>query len=328
MKQAAVAVLLTAADGVLIHMQHATGGFSFGDPKCPCVGMAGLEGKTTVRLSPNVTAEYPADFAARCAAWDDARNSLSCLEGQEPGKGKGFCAEPWCFVDPCNCELDEPATKAPPTGYLPEGSYQGHGLWYSYKTCGGKDFWMSEDAKKKQQGEPKECKKKVDTKKWGNEKCRCIGLDNVPGAANVSIAGKEVPYPADAGATCDIWDAKRHPDCTGDKPPEWCKQAWCYVDPCECQLEETPKTSSYLPKGFGNGKPVYFSYAACGADDAFTKSNPTACVNQKSSGNCTKLEKCAWAEEKCVGKELVEVCGGAGRAAASLLALLALSALA
>lgn len=31
----------------------------------------------------------------------------------------------------------------------------------------------------------------VDTKKWGNEKCRCIGLDNVPGAANVSIAGKE-----------------------------------------------------------------------------------------------------------------------------------------
>lgn len=39
--------------------------------------------------------------------------------------------------------------------------------------------------------------------------------------------------------------------------PCWCVllqwEAWCYVDPCECQLEETPKTSSYLPKGFGNG---------------------------------------------------------------------------
>ena len=30
---------------------EATGGFSFGDPKCPCVGLAGLEGKTTVLLS-------------------------------------------------------------------------------------------------------------------------------------------------------------------------------------------------------------------------------------------------------------------------------------
>ena len=24
---------------------------------------------------------------------------------------KGWCAESWCYVDPCNCELDEPATK-------------------------------------------------------------------------------------------------------------------------------------------------------------------------------------------------------------------------
>ena len=60
--------------------------------------------------------------------------------------------------------------------------------------------------------------------------------------------------------------------------------SWCYVDPCECQLEVPPKTSSYLPKARGNGKPIYFSYAACGADDEYTAGNEEACVNQEAPG--------------------------------------------
>eukprot|EP00435_Cladocopium_sp_Y103_P007149 s624_g2.t1 len=151
----------------------------------------------------------------------------------------------------------------------------------------------------------------VDEKKWGSQKCRCIGYDGAPGRSNVSINGAAVPYPAEAGASCEAWDEKNHPDCLGDKPAAWCKMSWCYVDPCECQLEVPPKTSSYLPKGRGNGKPIYFSYAACGAEDEYTKGNEEACVNQDVESNCTKLEKCAWTGKQCLGKELVEVCSSA-----------------
>ena len=71
----------------------------------------------------------------------------------------------------------------------------------------------------------------------------------------------------------ESWDAKRHPDCAGDKPAGWCKQEWCYVDPCECDLDVPPKTSSYLPSGMVNGKPVYFSYATCGTSDSYSATN-------------------------------------------------------
>eukprot|EP00435_Cladocopium_sp_Y103_P033991 s557_g8.t1 len=264
-----------------------------GSAKCPCVGLAGLDGTTSVKLDVNTSVDYPGSFAAYCRAWDNDRNNVSCKEGQEPGKDKGWCAESWCYVDPCNCELDEPATKVPDDG---------RGMWYSYKTCGGKDYWMTPEKKKELQAVPKNCSKKVDEKnlwsnlKWGDEKCRCIGYDGAPGSAN------EVPYPAETGASCSAWDEKNHPDCQGAKPAAWCKQAWCYVDPCECSLVVPPKTSSYLPKGVGNGKPIYFSYAACGADDEYTAGNEEACVNQVET-NCTKLDKCAWDGKQCLGKD-------------------------
>ncbi|CAL1130048.1 unnamed protein product, partial [Cladocopium goreaui] len=121
----------------------------------------------------------------------------------------------------------------------------------------------------------------------------------------------EVPYPAETGASCSAWDEKNHPDCQGAKPAAWCKKAWCYVDPCECSLVVPPKTSAYLPKGVGNGKPIYFSYAACGADDEYTAGNEEACVNQEVETNCSKLEKCAWDVKQCLGKELVQLCSSA-----------------
>ena len=44
----------------------------------PQVGFSGLEGSTTVRLNATVSAEYPANFAAYCEAWDNGRNNVSC----------------------------------------------------------------------------------------------------------------------------------------------------------------------------------------------------------------------------------------------------------
>eukprot|EP00439_Symbiodinium_sp_Y106_P022976 s1652_g2.t2 len=240
-----------------------------------------------VKVSKNMTADFPADFGARCAAWDNKRNGAYCMPGQDPGADKGWCAEPYCFVDPCNCDLDVPPTLA--NSYLPDASYQGKGLWYSYVTCGGKDYWMDAETKKQKQEAKGICEKKVEEKKWGKEKCRCVGYDGTPGTVNVTIDKKELKYPADTGATCESWDAKRHPDCVGDKPADWCKQEWCYVDPCECELDVPPKTSSYLPSGMVNGKPVYFSYATCGTSDSFSATNKESCVFQKSQDNCTVM---------------------------------------
>ena len=75
----------------------------------------------------------------------------------------------------------------------------------------------------------------VDEKTWGSEKCRCIGYDGAPGRTNVSIGGAEVPYPAEAGASCEAWDAKNHPDCLGawvrnaGKVPENHLKVNCYM---------------------------------------------------------------------------------------------------
>jgi len=69
-----------------------------------------------------------------------------------------------------------------------------------------------------------------------------------------------------------------------------------------------PKTSSYLPDANFQGKPVYYSYQTCGGVDSFTADVKDACVNQKSSGECSKLKKCAWNGDECLGKELVSVC--------------------
>jgi len=64
----------------------------------------------------------PSDFCRRLFV--NPLNSGTAQEGQTPGKDQGWCAEAWCYVDPCNCELDEPATKVPEEGgYMPHASY-------------------------------------------------------------------------------------------------------------------------------------------------------------------------------------------------------------
>ncbi|CAL1169270.1 unnamed protein product [Cladocopium goreaui] len=151
MKSVIAASVIAVTDAIVMHVGESVG-YNFGSAKCPCVGLAGLDGTTTVKLDANTSVDYPGSFAAYCRAWDNGRNNVSCKEGQEPGKDKGWCAESWCYVDPCNCELDEPATKVPDDGgYMPHSSYQGRGMWYSYKTCGGKDYWMTPEKKKELQ---------------------------------------------------------------------------------------------------------------------------------------------------------------------------------
>eukprot|EP00933_Yihiella_yeosuensis_P007570 TRINITY_DN11265_c0_g1_i1.p1 TRINITY_DN11265_c0_g1~~TRINITY_DN11265_c0_g1_i1.p1 ORF type:complete len:410 (-),score=87.77 TRINITY_DN11265_c0_g1_i1:484-1713(-) len=282
---------------------------SYGNPKCPCIGLSIREGTTEVRINDKVKAIYPADFGASCQAWDNDRNPVSCKDGQKPGKDNGWCAEQWCYVDPCNCELDVPATKSPAdAGYLPHASYQGKGVWYSYATCGGKDHWMDAEKKKKLQKKPAVCNNQQSEAKWGQSDCRCIGLAGQPGQNNITSGDIKLAYPADLGSECKAWDLKRHPECKVKKPPSWCSHPWCFVDPCKCRLEDVPKLSAYLPTAKGNRKSVYFSYHTCGVEDEFSFLSPHACVSLKTKEFCKGNRKCAWTGKECLGRELVEMC--------------------
>jgi len=143
----------------------------------------------------------------------------------------------------------------------------------------------------------------------GGDLARRLLRAGVEGEVEVSIDGGMVPYPADLGGKCHAWDEKSHPLCKKGSKEAFCAQKWCYVNPCECDLEVLPKTSSYMPGSTFQGKAIYYSYATCGAKDSFTaKHHAEACVNQDSEASCSKLDKCAWDGKKCFGKELQAKC--------------------
>jgi hypothetical protein len=303
----------------LLHVQadasksNVTGAPRYGSAGCSCIGIDKLEGQTTATLKDGSKVAYPADLGAHCEAWDSHKHP-KC-------PGESWCESKWCYVDPCKCEGLSTAPK--PSNYLPDAKYQGKPVYFSYATCGGEDTFTgsyktsAEAAEVLMGGNTEEedieelCEDDNDginlPAKWGDDSCRCVGIGPQPGTTNVTIKGKSVAFPADTGATCQAWEEKNHPDCSGKAAPSWCNQKWCYVDPCSCKLATPPKTSSYLPDANYQGRPVYYSYATCGGSDSYTAGRKEACVNQ-SRGRCAHMKKCAWNGNECLGKELVEVC--------------------
>jgi hypothetical protein len=270
---------------------------NYGNEDCRCVGIDNLEGETIATVAEGKKESYPADLGARCEAWD--------LDNHPKCPGASWCKQQWCYVDPCKCKLGV-APKA--ATYIPGAKYQGKPVHFSYATCDAKDSYTAEEDKKTFKQIEKTCAVEVNHDKWGDEACPCVGVGPQPGTTKVFIKDKKVEYPADTGAMCNSWDADNHPDCQVDSPADWFSAAWFYVDPCNCKLPSPPKTSGYLPESSYQGKPVYYSYAACGAEDGYTSGSKEACVNQKKEGACQKLDKCAWDGKTCLGKELVSIC--------------------
>lgn len=335
----------------------------YGSNLCPCIGFDNLEGEITVYPTKDSTAQYPAELGSSCKAWDLHYYPKSCNTGQDDDFTRNqtyesWCYKKWCYVDPCNCQIPQgPKISA----YLPDAKYHGMPLYYSYETCGASDDFTSKHhavacVNQKDEGSCTKLEKcawdaagkrcagkevlgmcaKADAVAHGTPACQCIGIDGYEGQVEVDIGkGRKMMYPADTGSRCEAWETVgKHPDCTGPNAPSWCTQKWCYVDPCKCKLETPPKTSAFLPDVKFQGRPIYYSYATCGAEDTYTaKLHKTACVNQKTATTCTANAKCAWRNGECLGKDLVEVCYGpvheksfaraAQPLALSLLALLA-----
>lgn len=298
MRSVLAATLGTASAGLLrISINNNTlsktlgvdGGVNYGNGKCQCVGFDNVGGTTKVIGPGDKTFDMPADLGARCEAWEENKHP-SC-KGSNP---ESWCSQAWCYVDPCDCDI---ATIPKVSSYLPDAKYQGKPVYYSYETCGGKDSYTTKHHKTAcvNQATKDECsaqakclwhegkcggkdvmgycKKPLPVNIWGENNCRCVGIDGQPGTMEVRVGTeKEVTmeYPADLGATCDAWDMGRHPECSGPKVEPWCNDRWCYVDPCTCDHDIPPTGSNYMPESTFQGKQIFYSYATCGTENRYS----------------------------------------------------------
>eukprot|EP00928_Gymnodinium_smaydae_P083436 TRINITY_DN66676_c0_g1_i1.p1 TRINITY_DN66676_c0_g1~~TRINITY_DN66676_c0_g1_i1.p1 ORF type:complete len:298 (+),score=41.33 TRINITY_DN66676_c0_g1_i1:77-970(+) len=154
-------------------------GDNVGNDKCPCIDIGMV--KPTVTIG-NDTLEYgdpdgeQISLGSKCKAWDDGQYPGSCENDlQTPGKGKDWCAKSWCYVNPCKCTI---AVEPKLSSYLPDKTFEGHKIYYSYATCGSEDSWTAENSEVAcvNLKTKTECTNK-DTCAWVEDKEKCLGKD-------------------------------------------------------------------------------------------------------------------------------------------------------
>ena len=106
---------------------------TFGLSWCPCVGIAGFGANVTVTIDDT---KYPylytTDLGSSCQAWDAGKYPGSCDGGW--ANSEDWCSQKWCYVDPDNCKISSGPYES---YYLPDATYHGKSLYYSYVTCNG-----------------------------------------------------------------------------------------------------------------------------------------------------------------------------------------------
>lgn len=104
-----------------------------GQPSCPCVPVTVGLGAASIGGSTIMFAE---SVGRKCHAWDNDVFPGACEDDDQiPGRGKGWCARKWCYVDPCKCDLK---TMPMQSMYFPNATYNGKKLYFSYSTCQSK----------------------------------------------------------------------------------------------------------------------------------------------------------------------------------------------
>jgi hypothetical protein len=249
----------------------------YGNAGCPCVGVEGLTGNTTVTINnTQYTNLYPTEIGSKCQAWDEGRFPDFC-DNSDVATNKEWCAQSWCYVDPCNCDVDAMGGKHPYMSRLFDGAvYEGKRIFYSYATCEDTESYnqresFSDEATAMSENyttvRDAECSKTWDSVTYGDSACPCVGINGLEGYTDVIISNKMYSnlYPADIGTNCSNWDADKYPEkCTKENPESWCNQKWCYVDKNNCAV--STDQSTYLPQGKFQGRNLFYSNATCTDD--------------------------------------------------------------
>jgi hypothetical protein len=133
----------------------------------------------------------------------------------------------------------------------------------------------------------------------GSTACPCIssnGQTPVDGKIitdKVGFSGHK--YPIDYGKQCTPHSEPGQSACSGNYPASWCKDSWCYVDPCNCN-DPGVGLSDYF-SSTTSGKPLYYSYATCGSADGY---NAAKCPAITSESTCNADDECTWTSGACV----------------------------
>lgn len=240
---------------------------AYGDFACPCVGIVGLTGFTSVTIGVDTVVDmYPSDVGSSCDAWDDGRYPGLCIGNAYTDAD--WCSSKWCYVDPCNCNI---ATIPTPLDYLFGATYQGKRIFYSYATCASNNTYDPPMSI----AQTAECSKTWDATTYGLESCPCVGIDGLTGTTTVTIGGMTFDnlYPNEIGSSCKAWDDNRYPgSCTGNAATDadWCSSKWCYVDKSTCTgLSEGPYKSTYLADGKFKGNKLFYSYITCNQPNTY-----------------------------------------------------------
>jgi len=107
----------------------------YGLSECQCIGIEGIEGNLTgVVNGTEVTDLYPADVGSSCTAWDEGKYPGSC----DTNSPEDWCSQPWCYVDQTNCVVSDGPYE---TEVLPNATFHGAVLYYSYVACGGQNTY-------------------------------------------------------------------------------------------------------------------------------------------------------------------------------------------
>merc|ERR1711920_750323 len=105
-----------------------------------------------------------------------------------------------------------------------------------------------------------------DTSFWGKKECPCVGFIGLDGEVNIKTgADRFTNYSAGVGSICKEWDSFVHPDCQGEKQPEWCHAKWCLVDPKKCDTDGSFEPA-WLPDAAFQGHRLHASYETCGKE--------------------------------------------------------------
>lgn len=306
----------------------------FGNRSCRCIAIDKVDGITNVNLK-GIELTYPASMGAHCESWDSGNIPGICDGGEEENP---WCKKAWCYVDPCECDIAIPPSK---TWYFANASYHGRPLFFSHTTCAIHEKWnetVPEETCTHQQSEgactslencawsgtkclgldaAAACKSIPDFHSAGNASCPCVGIHGKTGRLTASILGHNVTYPGDLGGSCEGWDLGRYPgacdganSANGSDPSGWCSQRWCYVDPCDCEIDTEPMPSTYFPAATHSGTRLHYSYATCGSVDMWTADFGNACVKQATEGACKADGNCTWTGKSCLGAGTAVNCEG------------------
>jgi len=224
---------------------------------------------------------YPADVGTSCQAWENDRWP-GCHKGENPGKDNGWCAQQWCYVDPCKCSGLRVRPKPSMAMKTLNATYKGRPVYYSYATCGGTDTWSEEEKCEKLQKKEgcdsagaciwggdfcvtkelysvtQSCLKPVPDAALGQSSCPCVGISGMQGNITSMLP---MVLPADFGSKCDVWQPELEKDCENSTDKSGCLQKWCFVDPCQCDLPIPPTESSIQLTS--HGKPTFLVHNMC-----------------------------------------------------------------